>query len=437
MNAMAAADREAERRPARARNDLLDGLRGVAIVLVLLSHLGIVWSPLARWDLGPIQSLFEAGNIGVSMFLVIGGFLVTRSLLRARSEQGWRGPVTALTRRTVRISIQVYVLLVVVLLTARLDPTDTTRESATLASVRAVATYTWNEYVRNNALNARSDLGALYYLSIELQVYLALLVLVLVLWRTRTLLIAVVGLAIPVVTWWRWYVFDSEGWYQASLMTTTRMDGLLYGILAALLVYRLGSIRHQAGGLLGSGLVLVVAAVVSTAFTGVDAYYRLQGVVIAIATTLYALGAVSAPDPRSYGCRAMSWSPLVWLGQRSLTIFIWHVPVFAFVARRTGDWAPYERAGVAVALLTVVVLVVDRFVAEPATRLVSTWWRGTPNRPARAGRAPLGSGDPRSPRRTRESFAHDPLHPDDPLLLDDPRSDLGAHEPGAARGHGP
>jgi peptidoglycan/LPS O-acetylase OafA/YrhL len=429
MNAMGAGEQQAAQRPGRPRNDLLDGFRGIAIVLVVLSHFGLVWSPLTRWDLGPIQSLFEAGNIGVSMFLVIGGFLVTASLLRARSERGWTGPISALSRRTVRISIQVYVLLVVVLLMARLDPTDTTRESATLSSVRAVATYTWNEYVRNNALNARSDLGALYYLSIELQVYLVLLALLLVLWRIRTLLIVLVGLAIPVVTWWRWYVFDSEGWYQASLMTTTRMDGLLYGILAALLVHRLGFIRHHAGGLLGSGLLLVVAAVVSTAFTGVGAYYRLQGVVIAVATTLYALGAVSSPDPRSYGVRAMSWRPLGWLGRRSITIFIWHVPVFAFVTRRTESWAPPERAVVAVAFLTVVVLVVDRFVAEPATRLVAGWWRGARARRVPGDRGALGSAGRRTTRRIEESFADDPLFPDDPLLLDDPRSDLGAHEP--------
>ncbi|WP_353508718.1 acyltransferase [Intrasporangium sp.] len=429
MTVSALAQPGARHRTGRPRNDLLDGLRGIAIVLVVLSHFGIVWSPLVRWDLGPIQSLFEAGNIGVSMFLVIGGFLVTGSLLRARAERGWTGPLSALSRRTVRISIQVYVLLVVVLLMARLDPTDTTPESATLSSVRAVATYTWNEYVRHNALNARSDLGALYYLSIELQVYLVLLVLLLVLWRARTLLIVLVGLAIPVVTWWRWYAFDSEGWYQASLMTTTRMDGLLYGILAALLVHRLGSVRRHGGGLLGSGLLLIVAAVVSTAFTEVDAYFGVQGVVIAIATTLFAVGAVSSPDPRTYGFRAMSWRPLGWLGRRSITIFIWHLPVFAFVARRTGEWAPPERALVAVALLTVVVLVVDRFVADPATRLVAGWWRGVPARRAPGQRGARGSAGRRMARRIEEEFADDPLYPDDPFLLDDPRSDLGAHEP--------
>ncbi len=399
------------------RNGLFDGLRGVAILLVVLSHLGVVWPAVQRWDLGPIQGLVEAGNIGVSIFLVISAFLVTRALLRARSERGWTGPFTALARRTIRISIQVYVLLVVVLLLWRLDPTDTTREDATLSSLRAVATYTWNEYLRHNAFNARSDLGPLYYLSIELQVYVALILLLLVLWRLRGLLTALIALAIPVVTWWRWHVFESDGWYQASLMTTTRMDGLLYGILAALVLHRLATVRSQAGAALGSGLLLVAAAVISASFTGIDAYYRAQGVVVAAATALFAVAAASGPDPRSYAHRAMTWAPLTWLGHRSLTIFIWHVPVFALVARHTRDWAPAERTGVGLALLAAVVLLVDRFVAEPTTRLVCGWWRG----PARA------RSDRRAARLSRRAAESRRVHEalaDDPLLFDDPRTGL-------------
>ncbi len=408
-------EREAGLPAAPSRNELFDGLRGVAIVLIVLSHVAIVWSPLERWDLGPFEGLLDGGNIGVSIFLVIGGFLVTRSLFRARSERGWTGPVIALARRTVRITIQVYALLAVVLLVARLDPTDTTPERTTLSSVRAVATYTWNEYVRRNALDARSDLGALYYLSIELQVYVALLVLVVVLWRLKALLALLIGMAIPLVTWWRWYVFDTQGWYQASLMATTRMDGLLYGILAALVMHRLRSLRPQAGGALGAGLLVVAATVVSCAFTGVDAYYGAQGVAITAGTALFVVAAASGPDPRSYAVRAMTWTPLTWLGRRSLTIFVWHLPAFALIARHTPDWAPAERTGVALTLLAAVVLVVDRFVAQPADRLVSRWWRGQT--------VPSSDRIRRWSRRAAEAPTHESFA-DDPLLFDDPRADL-------------
>lgn len=352
------------------RNRLLDGLRGIAIVLVVLAHTGIVWPDLVRPELGPAEGLLQAGNIGVSVFFVLGAFLVTRGLLRARETGPWTAPVARLARRTVRISLQVYVVLAAVALIAALDPRDKSTDDATFQSLRAVATYTWNTYVAENPLNARSDLGALYYLSIELQYYVVLLVVVALLWRWRTALIALTIAAILVVTWWRWHAYEIYGWYRSMLMTTVRSDALLYGTLAALVVDRVRVDRARARALLGSAVLVITGTVVSCSFGGVALYFGVQGAAIAFATALFALAAVAGDDgSESYATRALSSAPLVWLGSASLTIFLWHIPIFSLVARHTPTWSPDERTAVAFVALAVVVALVQRYVASPVT----TW----------------------------------------------------------------
>ena len=358
-----------------SRLAVLDGFRGIAIVLVVLSHLGKVWPEQLRPEFGPLDGLFAAGSIGVTIFLVVGGFLVTRGLLAARARDGRRGPVVSFTRRLVRISLQVYLLLAVVAVVAEIDPTDPNSRSATNSSIFAVATYWWNVYVRTHALEARSDLGPLYYLSIELQFYLVLLVLVLLLSRHRRVLAGLLAAAIPVVTVWRWYVYDTQGWFVASLMTTTRTDGLLYGALAALLVDLLpdrvrAGLRRQSAALVGGSLLVVVGVVVSCAFYDIGAYFKLQGIVLTAACALLVLGCASPLDPQAYAVRALSERRLAWLGAASLSIFVWHVPIFELIMRHTPDWPPAARTAVALGVLAGVVHVVERFVAQPVTAMV-------------------------------------------------------------------
>ena len=102
--------------PALGHVPALDGLRGTAMVLVLLSHLWVVM-PLGFGDrLGPATGLFNSGSFGVLVFLVLGGFLVTSGLLSTRESTGSMGLARFWSRRLARICGPLFAMLAVVVL---------------------------------------------------------------------------------------------------------------------------------------------------------------------------------------------------------------------------------------------------------------------------------------------------------------------------------
>ena len=84
----------------RPRLLALDGLRGIAIALVVLSH---TWVLTQMPDEGPGRVLMTSGNYAVAYFFAIGGFLATRALLREVESRGQVRPAIFFVRRWIRI----------------------------------------------------------------------------------------------------------------------------------------------------------------------------------------------------------------------------------------------------------------------------------------------------------------------------------------------
>lgn len=361
-----------------ARNGTFDGLRGLAILVVVLSHAWVVYPFTNLSDIAPFDGWFKAGSIGVSMFLVLSGFLVTRSMLGGLARDGQSAPFTTLLRRFIRISAQVYLAVAVIVIVAQVDDSDTATSFATTNSARAIVTYTWNWYVRDNALDARGDLGHLWYLSVEMQ-FFAVLAVVLALWGRHRLKIAVgVAILLVVATWWRWHVYQTEGWYSASLRTSTRVDAALYGVLAALLWDKLAVVRRDATAIIGAAALVIIGVIFSASRLGIDAYFGWQGIAIAAATTLF-VAAASADHVRDNpAVRLFNLKVLRGLGSSSLTIYVWHLPLFHAITRHTPSWDDSARAMVAVVLLIAITMLLHRLVDEPLKRWTARIGRSRP-----------------------------------------------------------
>ena len=215
----------------RPRLLALDGLRGIAIALVVLSH---TWVLTQMPDEGPGRVLMTSGNYAVAYFSAIGGFLATRALLREVESRGQVRPAIFFVRRWIRISGQVYPLVIFVLVLTAIDANmETYRQSDTRASAWHIVTYTWNGYLREQAFFARPDLGHLWYVCTDIWV-VGMIALAVFLLRGRRVPLFVLFTAAAIVVYiFRRDVFVTESESAALIRIHTRADGLLWGAAAA------------------------------------------------------------------------------------------------------------------------------------------------------------------------------------------------------------
>lgn len=372
--------------PQRRRLLALDGLRGIAIILVVLSHGWELWPTDQLTKIRPFDGLFWSGNLAVTMFFVVGGFVVTRGLL-AQSERGRLNPIRFYLRRIVRIGVQLYPLLLVVVATSPWhNGIDHFTPMATRESVLTAGSYTWNWYLMNHALTARSDLGHLWYLSVEQQFYVALAIVIALLSRYRRVLtVPLVGLIVATVTW-RAHVLQVDGWWDASLRTTTRMDGLLLGVLAAMVApYLRRYDGYSTVALWISGLTMVALVLAASEKGDLD-YLRAPGLIFEIATAVFVLGLFLAPAASGFA-RTLSVRPLRVLGVASLAIYVWHYPLFWTLSHHTTHWDWVPRTLLAFALLIAIVAVAQLLIERPTKRWLGSHLqprdrRGPANEPA-------------------------------------------------------
>ena len=225
----------------------LDVLRALAVTLVFLSH---VWeldqgSPL-DWV------LTKSGFLGVDLFFVLSGFLITALLLQEQHDTGRIRFGRFYLRRALRLLPALLFFFAVYLVYARYNdwpPFD--RPQDALASIQATSLYYMNWRVLWTPL-LTADLAAMWSLSIEEQFYLVWPVLVAgyLGYRQRAgTVVTFLAMAFAAVTVWRIVVYYRYGWEAAYLRTDTRFDGLILGALVASLFVRGLTPRSSLAGL--------------------------------------------------------------------------------------------------------------------------------------------------------------------------------------------
>ena len=359
--------------PAPRRIEIFDGLRGIAIILVVLSHGWAIWPSDRVLSSDPLDTLFRAGNFAVSIFFVVGAFVATQALLRRAQSPAGLHPAVDLVRRYVRLTGQVGFFVLVAVLVTVFDETDPNEDKSTSTSVLRVLTYSWNWYVRASAYEARPDFGHLWYLSVYLQAMVFLTVIVYLLRRRPAVLVT--ALALLIVASWMWtaHVSGTESEISSLLRTSVRIDAPLAGALAAASLPYLKRLQpYSAWVLTVSALALIPLAYATTHAS----YLGISGRLTTVALFLFVVGAaLSARIPRLWTA-TLGFGPLVFLGSRSLGLYIWHYPVFFFVPRHTFDWHWGWRTAFALALTFVCVLISEWLIENRVQRsLQAPGWR--------------------------------------------------------------
>ncbi|MEP6691942.1 MAG: acyltransferase [Gemmatimonadaceae bacterium] len=203
----------------------LDGLRALSICLVLVTHVaGTRGAPIAE----SINQLFDWGALGVRVFFVISGYLITHLLLTEQTRTGAIELARFYLRRTLRIFPPYYVYLVTVLV---LGAAGVIAPQPVSALVHAFT------YTTNYARAMSWELGHSWSLSVEEQFYLLWPVALALCSRRRAWIVP--ALAVVLCPLFRVAEFHSahSAWVDKSFETAA--DALASGCLLALFAPRL------------------------------------------------------------------------------------------------------------------------------------------------------------------------------------------------------
>ncbi len=285
-----------------SRNRELDGVRGLAILLVVGAHSGL---PL-RWG----------GLSGVTLFFVLSGYLITSLLIREWDRWGSVSLWRFWGRRALRLlpALVVFLTLVPLILWTTGDTRLASYPSAALASLL---------YVGNWVRIAGIDLGVLNHLwslSVEEQFYVVwpLVFIALMVWGRRHVLSLVLGLAALATVYSVWV---RGPFIRLDISTETNAFALLLGVSLA---FGLASMARKAwhpprvSVAIPFFVMVAVSAFPSHDLETDHGLFRPMGAIYAV-IGVWLVGAATLGRSRVVGSRVM-----VWFGTVSYALYLWH-----------------------------------------------------------------------------------------------------------------
>jgi peptidoglycan/LPS O-acetylase OafA/YrhL len=336
----------------------LDGLRTVAVYLVVVFHAG--------------ADRLAGGFIGVDVFFVLSGYLVTQVLLRDLTGNG-RIRFGRFYARRFRRLLPASAVVLVATAVAFSWVASPGEVAAALDGFRAAFLYVANWFFIREATDyfaaGQSESPVLHFwsLAVEEQFYLVwplalggLSVLARRAGRhARHALRASVALIAVASLGWAWHLSTAAP-DRAYYGTDARVYQLLAGALVALtpaLVTRARRLDVLAGPLAGGAVLGLLVA--STDVLEVRPVFR--GVIACVLTVALIVGLERAASPvRSF----LSWRPMVELGRVSYGTYLWHWPVI-IVAGRLADLDPFRLSVVAIAVSTGLAALSATLVEQP------------------------------------------------------------------------
>jgi peptidoglycan/LPS O-acetylase OafA/YrhL len=342
----------------------LDGLRAIAIIGVLLYHAGIDW--------------FPGGFLGVDVFFVLSGFLITSLILEEYERAGRVDFKTFYIRRARRLLPAVIVMLIgvgIAVLIFYRDALSAFREDA-LATVLYLNNW-WYIAVDQSYFESMGRpplLKHLWSLAVEEQFYLIWpAIAVLLMRRGNRALVRRIAMVLAVASTAWMAVLAIRGGFpidadpsRAYFGTDSHSMGLLVGAALAT-VWRPGRLRSS----VSSGATVLITAAGVAMLAVVIGFYTLVGeftpwlyrggfLVLALATAALIAAATHPASPLG---PILGIGLLRYLGRRSYGIYLWHWPIF--MVTRPGIDVPWND------LFTFVVRVaITLVIAEISYRLV-------------------------------------------------------------------
>jgi len=330
----------------RFRADV-EGLRAVAILLVLIYHAGVPF--------------FTSGYVGVDVFFVISGFLITTQLVSELDRTGRISLVAFYARRAKRLLPAAGIVLAATVLLVR-PFVPKVRWEEIGGDILASALYVVNWRLADRSVDylaedsQPSPVQHFWSLAVEEQFYLIwpLLILLAALaggligGRTRpTLWVALAAVGVPSFLWAVAASASNPAW--SFFVTTTRMWELALGAAVALAARGFARLPRGPSVAVGwAGLAVITASAVlfstRTPWPGMAALLPTVGTAAVIAT-----GVAAGPNGP---VALLGTAPFQWVGGLSYSLYLWHWPL---LVAATAYWNGLSvLVGIAVVLFSVV-----------------------------------------------------------------------------------
>ena len=366
----------------------LDGLRALAVIAVLLYHLGVPW--------------LKGGLLGVTVFFVLSGFLITSLLLLEIRKTHSIDLKKFWSRRLKRIipAVATCVIVTAAACTFFSHPLLTKMRGDVIPSLLFVNNWwqIFNDISYFDALGAPSPLTHLWSLAVEMQFYIVwpLALLFFVKKNTskssvrRMLVILSLLSAVEMAILYNPTVDPSRVYYG----TDTRAFSLLLGAALAFVlplktfvrlpededdassqvfnkdkvIMKLGGTSITLGMTEAGGFIAMVGLIIMMIFTnGYTAFPYYGGLVLC--TILSAVLLTAIVQRGSLLGKALSAKPLAWLGTRSYGLYLWHYPILLLTTpQNLAGSVPLWARALQLILIVVVTEISYRFVEEPIRR---------------------------------------------------------------------
>lgn len=315
----------------------LDGLRAIAIIVVII-HNTCLNETRDTWGAKVWTLITDSGWIGVQLFFVLSGFLITGLLLDGRDKPG--SLRTFYARRALRIFPLYYVFLIGRFLVLPLFlPAVAVGFSTQIWYWFYLSN--WSDLV-NGPINGLSHFWSL---AVEEQFYLTWPVLVRKL-RPRTF--AIVCIALVIVSLAARITFYAAGVDHAWMYSATisRVDALAIGALVALAARADLGPRYVRGRRVLAGIVLMGLVVAAAHAHGLS---RFNPEIQTIGYTLLAIGfgvlvaELAEPQP-ARRLQMLGWPPLCLIGRYSYAMYVFHAPINVAIQYFAKGWIAQHSA---------------------------------------------------------------------------------------------
>jgi len=339
----------------------IDGLRAVAVLMVLAYHIG--------------TRFIKGGFIGVDIFFVISGYLISKILMKELNED--RFSIAAFyVRRVRRIAPALIAVLVATSIVAyfTLLPSELKEYSWSLiAAVFSVSNFFfWSQSGYFDALASSKPLLHTWSLAVEEQFYLFFPLLLAFVFRRNRRRVTPMVLALAassfVFSLWAVKYYPNLAFYWPLTRIWELMCGTCLAIGAVPAIR--SALARNAASLLGLGLILYSGMLytVATPFPGFAALAPCLGTALIIAAGTHGTALVN---------RLLSLRPVVFIGLISYSLYLWHWPVIVFDAMGVGP------EGLSLNLRKVLIAVIAIALGTLSWRFVEGPFRsgvkGTPN----------------------------------------------------------